>query len=93
MIKTKPLCWIVQRDADGAFLCRDGLWRRHLAAIEDFRTFRRDTNAIKFGLHYEDGTAFALYDTDAIHVTGHITRNADHFANVSSIIHKRTRTA
>ena len=91
MAKNKPLCWIVQREADGAFLCRDGLWRRHLAGIEDFRTFRRDTNAIKFGLNYQDGTAFALYPEDSIDVTGHITRRADHFANVSSIIQRKRK--
>jgi hypothetical protein len=91
-MKTKPRFWIVQRESDHAFLCRDGLWRRHLAGIEEFRTFKRDTNAIKFGLKYQAGTAYALYDTDALDVTGQITRNADRFANVSSIIHKRTRT-
>jgi hypothetical protein len=85
MVKKQPECWIVQRESDGAFLCIDGLWRRHLAGIEDFRTFRRDVNAIKYGLKFQDGTAFALYPEDSIDVCGVITRRADHFANVSSL--------
>lgn len=88
-MKRKPLFWIVQRDSDSRFLCRDGLWRSQLAGIEDFRTFKRDVNAIKFGLKYADGTAYALYPEDRIDINGRITRKADHFANVSSIVSRR----
>jgi|GEM_PF-2039222 len=89
MSKRTPVCWIVKRESDGAFLCRDRFWRRHLASIEDFKTFKSDWRAIKFGLNYADGTAFALYCEDSIDVDGVITRKADHFSNVSSIVQKR----
>ena len=86
MSKRKPACWIVKRESDGAFLCRDRKWRRHLAGIEDFKTFKSDWRAIKFGLNYSDGTAYALYPEDWIDVEGNITRKADHYANVSSLV-------
>lgn len=90
MSKRKPACWIVKRESDGAFLCRDRKWRRHLAGIEDFKTFKSDWRAIKFGLKYADGTAFALYPEDWIDVEGNITRKADHYANVSSLVVRRS---
>ena len=88
-MKSKPLFWIVKREFDGAFLCRDNHWRICVAGIQDFATFKRDINAIKFGLKFKDGTAFALYENDYLDRDGKITRNADHFANVSSIVHKK----
>lgn len=90
-MKNKPLFWIVQRESDGAFLCRDGLWRRHLAGIEDFKTYRTDWRAIHYGLQYQDGTAFALYPEDSIDRDGVIKRRADHFSNVSSFDNKGRR--
>jgi len=90
MSKRKPACWIVKRESDGAFLCRGRKWRRHLAGIEDFKTFKSDWRAIKFGLKYADGTAFALYPEDWIDVEGNITRKADHYANVSSLVVRRS---
>lgn len=73
-MKRKPLCWIVQRESDSRFLCRDGLWRRHVADYRSFKTFRLDVNAIKFGLKYDNGTAFAVYEGDEIDRDGRIIR-------------------
>ena len=87
-MKNKPAFWIVQRESDSAFLCRDGCWRHFVTGVEDFKTYRTDWRAIHYGLKYQDGTAFALYPEDFIGRDGNITRHADHFANVSSIQHR-----
>ncbi len=74
MSKTKPIGWIVKRDLDGAYLGRNGKWYRMFSHYGDFRQFKRPGNALKFGLKYEQGTAYALYSGDTIDVVGNITR-------------------
>ena len=32
--------WLVRRDVDGRWLCRDGQWRKSVAGVENFKLFR-----------------------------------------------------
>lgn len=71
----KPVCWIVKRESDSAMLGTNGKWYLAVSGIEHIKTYRTDTNAIKYGLKYQPGTAFALYEGDTIERNGLIERN------------------
>lgn len=64
--------WFVRRALDGAMLGKNGKWYTMFADTGDFKWFKRAENAIKFGLKYEDGTAYAVHPGETIDVVGSI---------------------
>jgi hypothetical protein len=68
--------WFVRRKSDNRILCIDGLWRNNAGSVYCIKFYKRDSNAIKFGLNYNDGTAFAVYDGDVLDCTGCINNRA-----------------
>jgi len=66
--------WFVRRESDGRFLCRDGRWRFKAASFDDIKFYSSSWRALKFGLRREQGTAFAVYETDTIYCDGRIEK-------------------
>jgi len=83
-MKRKPIGWIVKRRIDNRMLCCDGMWRRNVAGAENWKLYKTDWRAIKFGLKYEDGTAYAIHEGDTLTRDGSIERANGYVLNANA---------